>query len=148
MTAPSRGPRDEYRSDYPDSTTGLRWALAVVSVIAVAASIAAVTLWFKPRHIEQAPPNAKAEQAPPTEEAPVGVPRADLEQITAQELRQQFPGPPVRITCPPDPLPAKIGATEDCVLKRFGDEFRLTLTITAVRSPTDAVWNIKLGEKI
>ena len=29
------GPRDEYRSSDPNSTTGLRWALAVVSVIAV-----------------------------------------------------------------------------------------------------------------
>lgn len=145
------GPRDEYRSSYPDSTTGLRWALALVSLIAVAAVIAAVTLWLKPRHIEhneQAAPTEKAEQAPPSEDASTGVPRADLEQITAQELRQQFPGPPVRITCPPGALPAKIGASEDCVLKRFGEEFRLTLTITAVTSPTDASWNIKLGEKI
>jgi hypothetical protein len=132
------GPRDEFRSDYPDPTTGLRWALAVVSVIAVAAVITAVTLWVKPRHVDQPPPVAK----PST-----GVPRADLEQITGQELLQQFPGPPVRITCPGD-LPAKIGASEDCVLRRFGEEFRLTITITAVTSPTDASWTFKLGEKI
>lgn len=142
------GPRDEYRSAYPDSTKGLRWALALVSVIAVAAVIAAVTLWLNPRHIEQAPPSERTEQAPPTEEPSTGVPRTDLEQITAQELRLQFPGPPVRITCPPGNLPAEMGASVDCVLKRSGDSFRLTLTVTGVRSPTDAIWNIKLGEKI
>ena len=85
------GPRDEFRSSYPDPTTGLRWVLAVVTVIAVAAVVTAVTLWLKPRHVEQAPPEVKAS---------TGVPRADLEQITGQELRQKFPGPPVRITCP------------------------------------------------
>ena len=137
MTAPTRGPRDEHTSSYPDSTTGLRWALALVSVVAVAAVIVAVTLWLKPRHVEQAP----------GEQASTGVPRADLEQITGQEFRQKFPGPPVRITCPGD-LPAKVGASEDCVLRRFGEEFRLTITITAVTSPTDARWRFTLGEKI
>ena len=77
------GPRDEYKSSYRDSTTGLRWALAAVSLIAVAAVITAVTLWLKPRHVEQAPPK---------EQAPTGVPRADLEQITGQLLLQNFPG--------------------------------------------------------
>jgi hypothetical protein len=95
-----------------------------------------VTLWLKPRHVSQ---------APPTENASTGVPRADLEQITGQLRLQKFPGPPVRITCPVD-LPAKVGASEDCVLRRFGDEFRLT--ITAVTSPTDANWTYQLGEKI
>ena len=136
------GPRDEYKSNYRDPTTGLRWALAVVSVVAVAAVIAAVTLWLKPRHVEQAPPAEKASSA-----APTGVARADLEQITGQMLVQKFPGPPVRITCPDD-LPAKVGATEDCVLRRFNEEFRLTITITAVASPTDANWTFTLGEKI
>jgi len=139
LTAPTRGPRDEYRSSYPDPATGLRWALALMSVIAVAAVIAAVTLWLKPRHVEQAPPGE--------EKASTGVPRADLEQITGQELRQKFPGPPVRITCPGD-LPAKVGASEDCVLRRFGQEFRLSITITAVTSPTDANWSFTLGEKL
>jgi hypothetical protein len=132
------GPRDEYKSSYRDSTTGLRWALAAVSVIAVAAVIAAVTLWLKPRHVEQPAPKEKAS---------TGVPRADLEQITGQLLIQKFPGPPVRITCPDD-LPAKVGASEDCVLRRFGNAFRLTITITSVASPTDANWTYKLGEKI
>ncbi len=132
------GPRDEYRSSDLDSTTGLRWALAVVSVIAVAAVGTAVTLWLKPRQVEQAPPEQKAS---------TGVPRADLEQITGQELRQKFPGPPVRITCPGD-LPAKVGASEDCVLRRFDQEFRLTITITTVTSPTDASWTFTLGEKL
>ena len=91
IVAMAMGPRDEYKASYPDPTTGLRWALAVVSVIAVAAVIAAVTLWLKPRHVEQPPPKEKAS---------TGVPRADLEQITGQLLLQKFPGPPVRITCP------------------------------------------------
>ncbi|MFM9033770.1 MAG: DUF4333 domain-containing protein [Mycobacterium sp.] len=112
----------------------------MVSVVAVAAVIAAVTLWLKPRQVEQAPPK---EAKPPT----TGVARADLEQITGQELRQKFPGPPVRITCPGD-LPAKVGASEDCVLRRYGDEFRLTITITEVTSPTDANWKFTLGEKL
>lgn len=109
-------------------------------MVAVAAVIAAVTLWLKPRQVEQAPPK---EEKPPT----TGVARADLEQITGQELRQKFPGPPVRITCPGD-LPAKVGASEDCVLRRYGDEFRLTITITEVTSPTDANWKFTLGEKL
>ena len=138
MTAPTRGPRDEYKSGYPDPTTGLRWALAVVSVIALAAVITAATLWLKPRHVEQ---------APAVEKASTGVPRADLEQITSQELRLKFPGPPVRVTCPGD-LPAEVGASEDCVLRRFGEKFHLTVTITSVTSPTDANWTYTLGEKI
>ena len=139
MTTPTRGPRDEYRSSYPDPTTGLRWALALVSVIAVAAVIVAVTLWLKPRHVEQASQDEK--------KASTGVPRADLEQITGQELRLKFPGPPVRISCPGD-LPAKVGATEECVLRRFGNDFRLTITATSVVSPTDVNWSFTLGEKI
>jgi hypothetical protein len=136
------GPRDEYKSGYPPSTTGLRWALAVVSVIAIAAVIAAVTLWLNPRYVER-----QVEQPPPEEKASTGVSRADLEQITGQELRLKFPGPPVRITCPDD-LPAKVGASEDCVLRRNNQEFRLTITITTVKSPTDANWTFKLGEKL
>ena len=120
--------------------------MAVVSVIAVAAVITAVTLWVKPRHVEQAAP-AQVEQAPPAKKAPASVPRAELEQTTGQELRQRFPGPPVRITCPED-LPAKVGASEDCVLRRFGQDFRLTITITAVTSPTDASWSFTVGEKL
>ncbi len=138
MVSMTMGPRDEYRSSDPNSTTGLRWALAVVSVIAVAAVGTAVTLWLKPRQLEQTPPE---------QQASTGVPRADLEQITGQELRQKFPGPPVRITCPGD-LPAKVGASEDCVLRRFDQEFRLTITITTVSSPTDATWTFTLGEKL
>ena len=92
----------------------------MVSLIAVAAVIAAVTLWLKPRHVEQAAPEEKAS---------TGVPRTDVEQITGQELRLKYPGPPVLITCPGD-LPAKVGASEDCVLRRFGQEFRLKITIT------------------
>lgn len=77
----------KYRSNSPaNPTTGLRWALALVSVVAVAAAITAVTLWLNPRHVEQAPPSEKAS---------TGVPRADLEQITGQNLRLQYPGPPV-----------------------------------------------------
>lgn len=132
------GPRDEYRSTYPDPTIRLRWALALVSVIAAAAVIAAVTLWLNPRQVEQAPPREKAS---------TGVPRTDLEQITGQDLRLKFPGPPVRITCPTD-LPAKVGASEDCVLRRFGQEFRLTITITSATSPADANWRFTLGEKL
>ena len=147
------GPRDEHRSSYPDPTTGLRWALALVSVIAVAAVIAAVTLWLKPRHVEQGHieqgpvEQGHVEEPPAKEKAATGVPRADLEQITGQDLRLQFPGPPIRITCPDD-LPATVGASEDCVLRRSGDEFRLTITITKVTSPTDASWRFTLGEKL
>lgn len=141
------GPRDEHRSSYRDPTKGLRWALAVVSVIALAAVIAAVMLWLNPRHGEQAPSEEHAEQTPPDQKASTGVPRADLEQITGQEVRLKFPGPPVRITCP-DGLPAKVGASEDCVLRRFGNEFRLTITITKVASPSDVNWTFTLGEKL
>lgn len=132
------GPRDEYRSSYQGPSMGLRWALALVSVIAVAAVIAVVTLWLNPRHVEQAPPEQKAS---------TGVARADLEQITGQEMRLKYPGTPVRITCPGD-LPAKVGASEDCVLRRNSQEFRITITITTVTSPTDANWTYKLGEKL
>lgn len=133
------GPRDEFRSSYRDPATGLRWALALVSVIAVAAVIGAVMLWLNPRHVEQAAADEK--------KASTGVPRADLEQITGQELRLKFPGPPVRISCPGD-LPAKLGASEECVLRRFGNDFRLTITVTSVASPTDVNWSFTLGEKL
>jgi flagellar basal body-associated protein FliL len=86
------GPRDEHRSGYRDSAKGLRWALALVSVIALAAVIAAVTLWLKPRHAEQSATEQHAEQAPP--------------------------------------------------------EFRPTITITKVTSPSDVNCPVKLGEKL
>jgi hypothetical protein len=54
---------------------------------------------------------------------------------------------PPAASCPGD-LPAEVGASEDCVLRRFGQEFRLTITITEVTSPTDASWTYKLGEKM
>jgi hypothetical protein len=136
------GPRDEFRSSSSETITRLRWALTVMSVIAVAAAIVAVTLWLKPRDVERV-----VEQVQPAEKAPTGVSRDDLEQVTGQELRLKYPGPPVRITCPDD-LPAKVGASEDCILRRNNQNFRLKITITHVISPTDANWTFTLGEKI
>jgi hypothetical protein len=146
------GPRDEFRSSYRDSTRHLVWALVIVSVIALAAVVAAVTLWLRPRPAEQ----SRSAEPQPTEprrtqqQQPANVvPRADLEQITGQDIRLKFPGPPVRITCPAD-LPVRIGASVDCALRRGNDNnrFRLTLTITKGTSPINADWSWRLGDKI
>lgn len=125
-------PRDEFRSPYKSPNAGLRWALAVVSVIAFAAVITSVALWVKSR---------------PAEHIEGAVPRGDLEQITGQEVRQKFPGSALLISCPSD-LPPQIGASEDCVMKRGGRKYRITLHMTDVKSASDATWHWTLGEEL
>ena len=126
------GPRDEFRPSYPTPNNGLRWALAVMSVIAVAAVITAIAVWVNTR---------------PVERSANTVPRSDLEQITGQEVRQKFPGPPVVILCPEDP-PRRIGASVDCVMKRAGRQSGITIEITQINSPTDVLWHWTLGPEI
>lgn len=75
------------------------------------------------------------------------VPKRDLEQITAQQIREQSGGGPVVITCPND-LPIKLGATEQCVLAQDGKHFALTIKITKATSPNDATWDWQVGKEI
>lgn len=130
VTFSSMGPRDEFRSSYPRSNRGLIWALVTVSVLALAAGITALALW-------QSRPTTRTDT----------VPNNEVEQITSQEIRQQFPGPPVVVTCP-DQLRPKVGAAEECVMKRLDRKYRLTIELTQVRSPTDVNWRWELGDEI
>jgi hypothetical protein len=75
------------------------------------------------------------------------VPKGDLEQITAQQVREQSGGGPVVITCPGD-LPIKLGATEQCILAQDGKRFHLTIRITKATSPDDATWDWQVGEQL
>jgi len=124
------GPRDELGSAYPGSNKGLIWALVVMSVIALAAGITALALW----------------QSRSTKRTDT-VPNNEVEQITSQEVRQKFPGAPVVITCP-DQLRPKLGASEECVMKRSGQQYGITIEIIQVNSPTDVNWRWTLGSEI
>ncbi|WP_203804295.1 DUF4333 domain-containing protein [Mycobacterium heckeshornense] len=75
------------------------------------------------------------------------VPKGDLEQITAQQIREQSGGGPVVINCPDD-LPIKLGATEQCVLAQDGKHFHLTIKITKATSPDNASWDWQVGDEI
>ncbi|MBU9767026.1 DUF4333 domain-containing protein [Mycobacterium sp. TNTM28] len=85
--------------------------------------------------------------SPATEEVQAAVPKGDLEQITAQQIREQSGGGPIVIKCPGD-LPIKLGANQRCVLSQDGNRFFVTITITKAGSPNDAVWDWEVGEQI
>ena len=73
------------------------------------------------------------------------VPKADVEQRTADGLRPQADGDPVSVSCPAD-LPMEVGATIDCVVTRADKRYALKLTVTQATPPTDARWSSELGE--
>ena len=73
------------------------------------------------------------------------VPKADVEQRTADGLRPRADGDPVSVSCPAD-LPMEVGATIDCVVTRADKRYALKLTVTQATPPTDAHWSSELGE--
>jgi hypothetical protein len=73
------------------------------------------------------------------------VPKAGVEQRTADGLRPQADGDPVSVSCPAD-LPMEVGATENCVVTRADKRYALKLTVTQATPPTDAHWSSELGE--
>jgi hypothetical protein len=73
------------------------------------------------------------------------VPKADVEQRTADGLRPQADGDPVSVSCPAD-LPMEVGATENCVVTRADRRYALKLTVTHVSPPTNANWEFEVGE--
>jgi hypothetical protein len=73
------------------------------------------------------------------------VPKADVEQRTADGLRPQADGDPVSVSCPAD-LPMEVGATENCVVTRADKRYALKLTVTHVSPPTNANWEFEVGE--
>jgi hypothetical protein len=70
-----------------------------------------------------------------------------IEQVTAQQVRDQLGGGPVVITCPQD-LALKIGASEECQLAQDGKRFPLTVTITKTTPVDDASWNWHIGQQL
>lgn len=76
------------------------------------------------------------------------IPKADVEQITAQLIRGKSGGGPYVITCP-DNLPIKLGATMQCVLAdQQGIHRELTITVSKADSPNDATWDWEVGKEI
>lgn len=76
------------------------------------------------------------------------VPKRDVEQITAQLIRDKSGGGPYVITCPGD-LPIKLGANMRCVLAdQQGTHRELTVTITKADSPNNAAWDWEVGGTI
>jgi hypothetical protein len=75
------------------------------------------------------------------------VPKGDLEQLTGQQIRSQEGGGPIVVNCPGD-LPVELNASEQCIIAQDGKHFRLTITVTKVKSPTDAIWDWKVGPEI
>jgi hypothetical protein len=70
-----------------------------------------------------------------------------IEQVTAQQVRDQLGGGPVVITCPHD-LALKIGASEECQLAQDGKRFPLTVTITKTTPVDDASWKWHIGQQL
>jgi hypothetical protein len=70
-----------------------------------------------------------------------------IEQVTAQQIRDQLGGGPVVITCPHD-LALKIGASEECQLAQDGKHFPLTVTITKTTPVDDASWKWHIGQQL
>jgi hypothetical protein len=86
-------------------------------------------------------PSSTSVQAQPA------VPKGDLEQITAQQVRDQTGGGPVVINCPGD-LPIKLGAVEHCTLAQDGKHFDIAITITKAESPNNATWDWQVGKQL
>ncbi len=84
---------------------------------------------------------------PSTTTAGPTVPKRDIEQITAQEIRAQSGGGPIVITCPDD-LPVEVGASQQCVLAQDGKHFEVTISISATDSPDDATFDWDVGPEI
>lgn len=76
------------------------------------------------------------------------IPKADVEQITAQLIRGKSGGGPYVITCPND-LPITLGATMQCVLAdQQGIHRELTITVSKADSPNNATWDWEVGKEI
>lgn len=76
------------------------------------------------------------------------VPKRDVEQITAQLIRDKSGGGPYVITCPGD-LPIHLQASMQCVVAdQTGARHELTVTITKADSPNNATWDWEVGRKI
>jgi len=75
------------------------------------------------------------------------VPKSDLEQITAQQVRAKLGGGPVVINCPND-LPIKLRAVEHCVLAHDGKHFDIAITITKADDPNNATWDWVIGKQL
>src|SRR5690625_2233120 len=85
--------------------------------------------------------------APRAEHGRSTIPKSDVEQLTAQQIRDKVGDAPFVITCPAD-LPAKMGATEECVLNREGKRFRLTVEVSDVTAAGKVHWDYELGDEI
>ena len=84
----------------------------------------------------------------PSEAAGPSIPKRDVEQVTAQLIREKSGGGPYVITCPND-LPIKMGASMQCVVADQDHvHHELTVTITKADSPNNATWDWEVGKEI
>lgn len=93
--------------------------------------------------------NADETNAPsPSVAADPGIPKRDVEQITAQLIQKKSGGGPYVITCPTD-LPIELDATMQCVVAdQQGTHRELTVTVTKADSPNNATWDWEVGKEI
>lgn len=75
------------------------------------------------------------------------VPKRDIEQIVAQDVREQVGGGPIVVTCPRD-LPVEVGASQECVLTQGGRQYEITVAITKTTSPKNAIFEWEVGPEI
>lgn len=115
---------------------------------ALLATLAASTMLLSGCHVTVGTPTTTTPSTTTTSSAAQGaVPLNDLQQITAQQVREKSGGGPVVITCPRD-LPIRLGASEQCVLAQDGKQFEITIKITKATSPNDASWDWQVGKQI
>jgi Domain of unknown function (DUF4333) len=75
------------------------------------------------------------------------VPKRQLEDTTADQI-QHNTGKRPQVACPTD-IPAKAGATADCVATAWnGQRFKLTITITKMTSPSDGEFHYHIGAQL
>lgn len=83
----------------------------------------------------------------PAAKAPA-IPQRDVEQITAQLIRDKSGGGPYVISCPAD-LPIELDAAMECVVAgQDGVRRELTVTVTKADSPNTASWDWEVGKEI
>ncbi|WP_165604796.1 DUF4333 domain-containing protein [Mycobacterium intracellulare] len=114
---------------------------------ALVGTLANSTLLLSGCHVTVGTPTTTSSSTTTSGGAQGAVPLNDLQQITAQQVREKSGGSPVVITCPRD-LPIQLGASEQCILAQDGKQFEITIRITKATSPNEASWDWQVGKQL
>ncbi|MFV8176944.1 DUF4333 domain-containing protein [Mycolicibacterium peregrinum] len=121
-----------------------RGAGRVAAVIAIAVSLP----FLGGCHVNVSGGTARTATSTTTAAKAPAIPQRDVEQITAQLIRDKSGGGPYVISCPGD-LPIELDAAMECVVAgQDGVRRELTVTVTKADSPDTATWDWEVGKEI